>query len=402
MRKQHGFRSNTRLDDALDVFLDHVSRIERSETVVLEDADARVAASDVEAERNVPGYDRAAMDGYAVRAEDTYGASTESPSSLEVTEGEVEEGEAVAVSTGEEIPKGADAVVMVEDTRQVGGMVEIETGVSRGKNVGNAGEDVAVGDSVVDEGHRLRPSDIAVLRSLGIDEVEVYDKPEVAVIPTGEELVESDPDPGEIIETNGEMVSNYVERWGGRPRYGEIVEDDFDAISEAVVDAADADLVVTTGGSSVGERDLTPEVIDENGEILVHGVGIKPGHPVGLGVVEGTPVVMLPGYPVSCVVNSFLFVRPAVRELGSIDAPPDPTVDCVLDEKINSEVGKRTFTRVSVERRDGEHIGVPTRTSGAGVLSSVSEADAVIETGEENEGYDAGEVIEAVYWEWGC
>jgi molybdopterin molybdotransferase len=224
-------------------------------------------------------------------------------------------------------------------------------------------------------------------------------KPRVAVIPTGDEVVTKDPAPGEIIGTNGPMVAEYVERWGGEATVSDVIPDDEDELRGALIDAAgEADLVATTGGSSVGDRDLLPDVIDDTGELLVHGVSVKPGHPVGFGVVDETPVVMLPGYPVSCVVNSFEFVRRGVRELLGVEHEVEPSVRCTLEEKIPSEVGARTYTRVKIEVGD-ERTVRPVRTKGAGVLSSVAEADGFVVTPESREGYAEGDEVDVLLWE---
>jgi molybdopterin molybdotransferase len=396
---RQGFRENVRLDEALGIFLGFFEAV-GEEVVALEQATGRVAASDVVAERAVPHYDRAAMDGYAVRATDTHGATGASPVRLGVVDGNVDEGEAAHVHTGSAVPDGADAVVRVEETREVGDGVEVSVAVSEGKNVAEAGEDVEEGATVVEEGTYLRPSTVGVLRSVGLEELGVRRKPRVTVVPTGDEVVRSDPAPGEVVGTNGPMVAEYVERWGGEATVTDTVPDEERALREALRGAAsEADLVATTGGSSVGERDLIPEVINGIGEMGVHGVAIKPGHPVGFGTVDGTPVVTLPGYPVSCVVNSFEFVRSGVRELLGVDSAPEPTVRCAVDGKISSEVGSRTYTRVEVEDGDGGRVARPVRTKGAGVLSSVAGADGFVVTPEEREGYADGEDVEVFLWE---
>jgi molybdopterin molybdotransferase len=219
------------------------------------------------------------------------------------------------------------------------------------------------------------------------------------VVPTGDEVVSSDPAPGEIIGTNGPMVAEYVERWGSEATVSDVIPDDEDMLRGALKDAAgEANLVATTGGSSVGERDLLPDVIDDIGELLVHGVSVKPGHPVGFGVVDETPVVMIPGYPVSCVVNSFEFVRRGVHELLGVEHEVEPSVRCTLEEKIPSEVGARTYTRVKIEVGD-ERTARPVRTKGAGVLSSVAEADGFVVTPESREGYAEGDEVDVLLWE---
>ena len=257
-RTEAGFRERTRVADAREILREAVTGLEgpTTERVALADADGRVLAETVAAARNVPHYDRAAMDGYAVRAADTFGASTRSPAVVRIGEGRVDPETAVRVHTGSEVPEGADAVVMIEHVEELEatGELEVEDAVAEGENVAPAGEDVEDGQPLYEPGHRLRPSDLGLLRSTGRERVVVADRPTVGVIPTGEELVTHDPDPGEVIETNGLTVSQLVERWGGRATYREIVTDDFEALRAAIQRDLTKDVVVTTGGSSVGER----------------------------------------------------------------------------------------------------------------------------------------------------
>jgi molybdopterin molybdotransferase len=289
---------------------------------------------------------------------------------------------------------------MVEQTERVGDEVEVFDAVSEGENVGDAGEDVEAGQTLFEPGHELRPSDLGLLKSVGLDRVRTAEPPTVGVIPTGEELVQADPEPGEVIETNGLTVSAYVDRWGGVPTYRNVVPDDFDALRAAVQRDLTKDVVVTTGGSSVGQRDLLPEVIDELGEVLVHGVALKPGHPVALGVVEETPVVSLPGYPVACIVNAVQFLRPLLKHVGGMECRPFPHTEARLDRKISSEPGTRTFARVELDEEDGERIAVPTRTSGSGILSSVALADGWVVVPDSREGIPEGETVAVEDWEW--
>ena len=408
-RREAGFKRRTRVADARATLLAAVDPHDRTETVPVGDADGRVVAEPVDAPAPVPGYDRAAMDGYAVRASDTFGAGDRSPAVLAAKAAEsdvVTPGEAARVHTGSAVPEGADAVVMIEHVEAVGDEIEVFDAVATGENVGAAGEDVAAGQRLYEPGHALRPSDVGLLRSVGLDEVTVREPPEVAVIPTGEELVESDPGPGEVIETNGLTVSRLVERWGGEARYRDVVTDDADALREAVDADLDADVVVTTGGSSVGERDLIPEVVDGLGEVLVHGVALKPGHPVCLGRAEGTPIVSLPGYPVACIVNAAQFLRPALKRAGGTDADAFPTRRATLDRKVASEPGVRTFARVTLGSPEGADesdgalpTATPTRASGSGILSSVALADGWVVVPESREGFDAGEVVDVELWE---
>ncbi|MDR5673363.1 Molybdopterin biosynthesis enzyme [Halalkaliarchaeum sp. AArc-CO] len=417
-RQESGFKHRTRVADALYSIREVVEPHGRTERVAVADADGRTVAETIAAPNPVPGYDRAAMDGYAVRARDTFGASERSPSVLRPTDGRVGPEEAARVHTGSDLPSGADAVVMIEQVEEIDGSddeleeLEVFDAVAEGENVGDAGEDVAEGQTLYEPGHRLRPSDLGLLKSVGLEELTVYERPTVAVLPTGEELVQSDPGPGEVIETNGLTVTRLAERWGSDATYREIVTDDEDALENAIERDLDHDIVVTTGGSSVGERDLVPDVVDGLGELLVHGVALKPGHPVALGAVEDTPVVMLPGYPVACIVNAVQFLRPVLKDVGGMPLPPHPTRTARLTRKIPSEPGTRTFARVRLESddanagddegADGEKpslVATPTRASGSGVLSSVALADGWVVVPEPLEGFDAGETVPVEVWE---
>ncbi|MFB6133297.1 MAG: gephyrin-like molybdotransferase Glp [Halanaeroarchaeum sp.] len=398
-RRHAGFKRRTRVAAARDELEALVAVVDRTEEVPLDAADGRVLAESVAAGRDVPGYRRAAMDGFAVRAADTFGASDRSPERLRIAEGSVDPGDAVRVHTGSELPPGADAVVMIEHVEEGGGEIDVFDAVAEGENVGPADEDVAAGTALYDPGHELRPSDLGLLKSVGARAVAVRDRPDVAVVPTGEEVVQSDPGPGQVVETNGLTVSRLVERWGGSPRYRDVVTDDETALREAIDRDRDADVVVTTGGSSVGERDLTVDVVDSMGEVLVHGVALKPGHPVAIGRVESTPVLLLPGYPVSCIVNAVQFLRPAIKwALGTEPIDP-PSVTARLAGKVRSEPGVRTFARVTLSREDGTWVASPVSASGAGVLSTVALADGWVTVPESTEGYPSGEAVVVERWE---
>ncbi|RQH03310.1 molybdopterin molybdotransferase MoeA [Natrarchaeobius oligotrophus] len=418
-RTDAGFKVRTPVDEARAILRNAVAPSDDAsesgpvgspktgiESVDLERADGRVLANPVASARNVPHYRRAAMDGYAVRAEDTFGASDRSPAVLRTARDDgLDPGTAVRVHTGSALPDGADAVVMIERVTELEatGELEVADAVAEGENVAPVGEDVEADQHLYDAGHRLRPSDLGLLRSAGYARVSVAKQPTVGVIPTGEELVDGDPGPGEVIETNGLTVSQLVERWGGTATYRDVVTDDPEALRVAIQRDLTKDVVVTTGGSSVGERDLLPEVIDVLGEVLVHGVGLKPGHPVCLGVVEETPVLALPGYPVACIVNAVQFLRPALRWLEGATPEAHPTTSARLERKIPSEPGTRTFARVQLEDRDGDDepqfAAIPTRASGSGVLSSVALADGWVVVDDDREGIPAGETVDVENWE---
>jgi len=388
------FKERTSVDEALRLFLEHISPLKKTEEISLETCTGRVLAEDVISERNVPHYRRAAMDGYAVRASDTMGASPTNPVMLQLSD-RVEEGSLTWVHTGASVPEGADAVVMVEDTSAVGNLVEIRAQVYPTRNVGQVGEDIKKGDVVFEEGHLLRPCDAAVLALLGHDRAKVFKKPVVAVIPTGDELVSRQkgrdvPLPGMVLETNGLMSALYVNKWGGIPRYLDIVPDNPESIKMAIEANMDTDMILLSGGTSVGKRDHGPEVVAALGELLVHGIGVSPGKPAAIGVINNVPVVCLPGYPVAGLVALYLFVRPGIRKLAAIPEIPELILKRSLAAKVSSKIGYVNFIRVVFE---GDKVR-PLTGAGAGVLSSVAKADGYVLVPENIEGYDEGEEVD--------
>jgi molybdopterin molybdotransferase len=398
-----GFSTIVGFADARDRLHNACGAHGRSGSCPVGDASGRVLATDVTADRAVPHYKRAAMDGFAVRASDTFGASERSPATVTVAADRVETGHAVPVHTGSELPPGADGVVMIEDTERRGGDLLVYEALAVGENVSPAGEDVESGQRLYRAGERLRMSDLAMLRATGHESAPVVERPKLSAIPTGEELVPAGvkPAPGEIVETNGLLVSTLARQWGAEPTYRDVVTDDSEALKQAIGADTDHDIVVTTGGSSVGDRDLVADAVADIGEMHVHGVGLTPGHPVGFGTVDDTVVLVLPGYPVSCLVTAVQFLRPAIAWLTGTDPTPHPTVTGRLAGKIRSEPGNRTFARVrfAADSESEARTVEPVRTSGAGVFSSVTVADGWVEVPDEREGIPAGETVTVQQWE---
>lgn len=393
-----GFSSVTRVAAARERLLAATEPLTSTEQQPLSNAVGRSLAESVHAERDVPGYRKAAMDGWAVRAHDTFGASERSPAILAASE-TGGPGNAVRVDTGQQLPASVDAVVKVERTERHGNEVEIYDAVAGDENVAPVGDDVEAGQRLLDPGHQLRPSDLGLLKSTGVSSVAVYDRPTVGVIPTGEELVQSAPAPGETIETNGQTVAQYVGQWGGTPTYRNVVPDAFEPLRAAIERDLTKDIVVTTGGTSVGDRDLVPAVVSELGSVFVHGVALSPGHPAAFGVIEETPILMLPGYPVACIVNAVQFLRPLLKHVGRFPCDPHPTTEAQLDRKIQSEPGVRTYARVTLDRSVDPPTATPTRASGAGVLSSVAFSDGWVVVPESREGIPEGERVTIENWE---
>lgn len=388
------FKERTSVNEALKLFLENISPLQKTEEISLEDCTGRILAETVVSERNVPHYRHAAMDGYAVRASDTLGASPANPVFLRLSEF-MEEGSSKWVHTGALMPEEADAVVVVEDTTITGNIVEVRAQVYPNRNVVPIGEDIKTGDLIFEDGHLLRPCDAAVLASMGFDSVKVFRKPVVAVIPTGDELVSRKkagevPPSGTVLETNGLMAALYVEKWGGIPRYMGIVPDNPESIRKAIEANLDADMILLSGGTSVGKRDHVPDVIASIGKLLVHGIAISPGKPTALGAISKTPVVCLPGYPVAGVVALYFFVRPGIRRLASIPDAPEIVLKKILAAKISSKIGYVNFIRVVFE---GDKIR-PLTGAKDGALSSVAKADGFVLVPENLEGYEKGEEVD--------
>jgi molybdopterin molybdotransferase len=388
------FKTRTPFGVALDMFLNAIVPIEDTEVTPIREARRRVLASQIIAPRDEPNYRRAAMDGYAVVADDTLGASERSPVALKIGD-DVRRGVVSRVHTGSKMPDQADAVVMVEDVERLDDVAEIRAQAHPFENVGLKGEDVRRGELIFHPGHRLRPADIGLLAALEVSDVTVYRQPDVAIIPTGEELVGSTPAEGEVVETNGLMNALLVEQWGARYRYRNIVPDVRELVEAALLRDTDADLIVTTGGTSVGIRDLVPEAVHKLGKVLAHGIAISPGKPTALGFVEDTPIACLPGFPVACLVASYAFAKPAINRLAHAEREFERTIAGTLAGKLTGRPGSRTYARVTVQNERVE----PVMISGSGILSSMAKADGFVIIPENVEGYDEGQQVKVVLFD---
>jgi molybdopterin molybdotransferase len=385
---------------AIEIIMETIQPVERTEAVSITQAAGRVLAENALAGFNVPPFDRASMDGYAVRAEDTYGASTFDPKRLslvhvqhagELYDGEVGSGECVQIATGSPIPQGADAVVMVEYTRLDGGEVEIQRPAYPGANISPIGEDIKAGDAVLLLGTPLTPARLGVLAALNMETVDVYVQPSVAVFSTGPEVkpLGTALEPGQIYDINSYTLSSMAARNGCTPSVREIVPDERGAMESAVLEASRHDVGVFSGGSSVGARDIFADVVEDLGEVLFHGLQVKPGKPTLFGVVEGTPIFGMPGYPTSCLSNAYIFLAPALRKLARLPPREPRVVRARMGSRIVSSSGREQFLTVRLE--DGVAHTVYKKS---GAITSMADADGyvilpvnldVIEEGEEVE-----------------
>ncbi len=404
-----GFKHLTPTNEALETVIGRVPKRDMEvENVSVLSALGRILSHDLISPSDIPPFDRAAMDGFAVRAEDTYGVSASSPILLNSLGGvaigtqptvSVRKGEAAFVVTGGQMPQGANAVVMVEYTRHAGDSgVEVSGEVHPAENVSRIGEDVRKGSVVLRAGTRLLPQDIGMLAYLRFLKVAVRRKLKIAVLSTGNEIQEEpEAKSGKIPDVNRPTLLSAVRELGCEPIDMGIVPDEFSEIQEKLQEAFDAsDLILVTAGTSVGPGDMVPRVIDSLGKpgMLVHGVAMRPSMPTGLGVVNGKPIVSLPGYPVSAYLAFLEFVPTLVNHLLGTNSLPRPTVRVKLRRRVAGVLGSRTYVRIQVAESGGSLFADPVRTSGAGILSSLVQANGFLIVPEHVEGYEEGEMVE--------
>jgi molybdenum cofactor synthesis domain-containing protein len=370
--------------EALKIIEGKITRVDRIEEAPIEVTNGSVLVEDVIASFSVPPFNRASMDGYAVRAEDTYGASGFNPNRLkligvqhagELFEGIAGKGECVQVATGSPVPEGSDAVVMVEFTKLDGDYVEIQKPAYPSANISPVGEDIKTGDTVIEAGETLTPAKVGALAALNRKTIRVYGKPRVAVFSTGSEIkpLGSELSASQIYDVNSYTLTSIISANGCEPIMKGIVPDDRESIKTSILDAASHDLGVFSGGSSVGVRDLFGEVVEELGEVLFHGLQVKPGKPTLFGIVGGTPIFGMPGYPTSCLSNAYIFLTPALRAMAGLPPAEPRRVVAKMGSRFVSSSGREQFLTVRV--RDG--VAIPAFKK-SGAITSMAHADGYI------------------------
>jgi molybdopterin molybdotransferase len=392
----HGFAQRATVEAAL-AWVDEHSRPLPDEPVPMADAHGRVLARSLTSAIDVPSFDRAAMDGYALRGAETTGAGDYQPLAFSVV-GEalpgrpcptpVAAGQAVRIMTGAPLPVGADAVVPAEYARQSGSGVEVTVAVPPARNVGRQGEDIRAGTEVLAAGRRLRPQDVAVAASVGVDRLNVVRRPRVRVIVTGNELALPGTPKGrfQIYEANSYMLRGLIARDGGELESERRVSDRREAIQAALTTDV-ADVILVSGGSSVGSEDHAPTLVAELGDLAIHGIAMRPSSPAGMGRIGGTLVFLLPGNPVSCLCAYDFFAGRAIRRLGGRGGDWPYRVQAArLARKMVSEIGRVDYCRVRLTADGIEPIAL----AGASILSSTTRADAFVIVPAECEGYAPG------------
>ncbi len=388
-----------RVSEALNIFMKELNpRVLEGERIPLKHALRRVLAVDFKADADLPPFDRSTVDGYAVRAEDTYSASEIEPIRLTITKDRISAGKARRVWTGAPLPSGANAVVMLEYAREAHDHVEVYKPIAPGDNISRRGEVARKGEIVLRRGRVLRFDDVALLAAFGTTEVEVVRKPRVAILSVGSELVEVGhlPRRGAVFDSNRHMLRCLLEELGCVSIDLGVCPDDIGQIRERIAKGLKlADAVVTTGGVSVGASDFVPEAVEGLGKpgVVVHGIAMRPAKPTALAVIDGKAVVMLPGNPVAAFIAFEVFVRPLVSSFLGTDLSR-PVVKARLTEAVASQIGVRSFLRVRVLERAGELSAQPIRITGASVLTTLTEADGYVEIPEDRASLEKGEVVE--------
>jgi len=417
------------VEEALEKILQAVDALEEESVPLLESL-GQVLAEDIKSDINVPPLDNSAMDGYAVQAKDTKGATKESPKFLRVidtvmagsiSEREVVPGTAIRIMTGAPVPEGADSVVQFEDTDEeqrkesAADQTIIEVGIlseaKTGLNIRRAGETIAKEAIALRKGMVIRPSEIGLLASLGHSQVKVIRRPVVAVLATGNELVDiNKPLPeGKLYDSNTYSIASLVKRYGGIPKILGIALDSEDSLVTKLREGLDADMLITIGGVSMGDYDIVKDVLAREGEMVFWKVRVKPGKPLAFGKLKGVdrtgaaksiPHLGLAGNPVSCMVNFELFARPALLKMMGKKNFTKPAVEAIMEDSVKNTGGRRIYDRAIVEKRDGQYYARLTGPQGSGILTSMNRANGLVIIPEDKKEVNKGEAVQVIMLDW--
>lgn len=399
--KLKGFQKLTSPDQALTNWLSALQIGKpKEETAPLAQALGRVLAEDLIAKEDLPRFDKSAVDGYALKSSDLAGASQFKPKILQLTETEVSTKQTKQVWTGNPIPKGADAVIMLEHTKKRNnGTLEVWSQLAPGDNISKEGEDTKQGDAPVKAQTRLNPYHLGLAAALGYIQLAVAQQPKIALLTTGNEIAEigKHRKENQIYDSNKTMISAMCHELGAQTTDLGIAKDNLEEIAQKIQKALEThDAVITTGGTSVGGLDLVPDAVNKLGKpgVIAHGMALRPAMPTGLAAIDGKPVLILSGNPVAAVIGFEVFGRPLIsRMLGMNQTEPRPIVKAKLSKRIASALGRKTYVRVKVTEENGELLAEPVSAKGSGAITTMTQSNGYVIVPENREGISEGEIV---------
>jgi molybdopterin molybdotransferase len=397
-----GFQKLTPVEDAQLAFLNNLNLQPTPKTTIhTTEALNRVLAEDIVAKTDLPRFDRAAVDGYVVRAEDTFGATQYKPCIFQYTkEDTLTQNQTKQVWTGNSLPKNASAVAMLEDTETAKAKLEVWTPLTPGENISKRGEDILEGQTAIQAGTRLKPHHLGLVAALGETQVKVHEKPKVAIIATGNELAElgTKLQENQIYDTNRLVLSGLCWENGAEPLDLGIVKDSVNDITERLRVAVEkADLTLTSGGTSVGGADLVPDAVNNLGKpgIIIHGIAMRPAMPTALAAIGNKPLIILPGNPVAAIIGFEVFARPLLARLqGLKQAEPRPTVKAEMTRRTATTLGRKNYLRVHVRYKNGRLCAEPISAKGSSMFSTMTRSNGYVIVPEDREGLEKGEIVQ--------
>lgn len=401
MVRMKGFQKLTPVEDAQHAFLSNLNLQPTPRTTIhTTEALNRVLAEDIMAKTDLPRFDRAAVDGYVVRAEDTFGATQYKPCIFQFTkEDALTQNQTKQVWTGNPLPRNASAVAMLEDTETAKAKLEVWTPLTPGENISKRGEDILEGQIAIQAGTRLKPHHLGLVAALGETHVKVHEKPKVAIIATGNELAELGTrlQENQIYDTNRLVLSGLCLENGAEPLDLGIVKDSVNDITERLRVAVEkADLTLTSGGTSVGGADLVPDAVNNLGKpgIIIHGIAMRPAMPTALAAIGNKPMIILPGNPVAAIIGFEVFARPLLARLqGLKQAEPRPTVKAEMTRRTATTLGRKNYLRVHVRYKNGRLCAEPISAKGSSMFSTMTRSNGYVIVPEDREGLEKGEIV---------
>lgn len=402
MVRMKGFQKLTPVEDAQLAFLNNLN-LQPTPQITIHTTEAlnRVLAEDIMAKTDLPRFDRAAVDGYVVRAEDTFGATQYKPCIFQFTkEDTLTQNQTKQVWTGNPLPRNASAVAMLEDTETAKAKLEVWTPLTPGENISKRGEDILEGQIAIQAGTRLKPHHLGLVAALGEAQVKVHEKPKVAIIATGNELAElgTSLQENQIYDTNRLVLSGLCWENGAEPLDLGIAKDSVNDITERLRVAVEkADLTLTSGGTSVGGADLVPDAVNNLGKpgIIIHGIAMRPAMPTALAAIGNKPLIILPGNPVAAIIGFEVFARPLLARLqGLKQAEPRPTVKAEMTRRTATTLGRKNYLRVHVRYKNGRLCAEPISAKGSSMFSTMTRSNGYVIVPEDREGLEKGEIVQ--------